>query len=480
MKTRILMIISIAGLVFTGCSLDQKPLTNWTDGAFYETEGQISGLLEGGYIKLENALGAGFMVYGDMRSDLYTYYNQNNVSYLNIMENVITPYNANASWANFYAAIQQANLVIKNAPTMLEDGILDESQFARLMGEAYCLRAYTYFWIVRIWGDAPLVINPSVASDYNSKIRKSTEGELLAQIHSDLGESRKYLSDSGSRTHFTLSASWTISAQVCAWEKDWDGVLEACANVSASTYKLAELYTSDEMVGSLTFKQYIAGSQYASIFNDGKSTESIFELSFSLDDSSDSKLLNGLVYKSEVLRPNKELLAYYKTLKNDDWRYHVNFYDDTKVTKYFIDFDGIATETRNIVLLRYAEIVLLQAEAQLEKAALIGGDDGNALLQQAVAGINTIRKRAGGSSYVLSEIYTMDNIEELRDALAEERKIEFYGEGYRYFDLVRTGKVLEVMEPVNGQDEIGSIKWPVYSTEIVYSNGSIEQNEYYK
>ena len=116
MKTRILLIISIAGLLFTGCSLDQKPQTSWTDGAFYETSGQVEGLLEGAYVKLETALGAGFMVYGDMRSDLYTCYNQNSVVYLNIMENVITPYNANASWANFYAAIQQANLVIKNAP----------------------------------------------------------------------------------------------------------------------------------------------------------------------------------------------------------------------------------------------------------------------------------------------------------------------------------------------------------------------------
>lgn len=480
MKTRILLIISIAGLLFTGCSLDQKPKTSWTDGAFYETSGQVEGLLEGAYVKLETALGAGFMVYGDMRSDLYTCYNQNSVVYLNIMENVITPYNANASWANFYAAIQQANLVIKNAPAMYEAGILDETQFARIIGEAYCLRAFTYFWIVRIWRDAPLVVEPSVASDYNSRIKKSTEGELLSQIHSDLEASRKYLTDSGNRTHFTLSGSWAVSAQVYAWEKNWDGVLEACANVNSKIYELAKLYDENEKVGSLSFMQTIANSQYASIFNDGKSAESIFELSFSLEDSSDSKLLNGLVYQSEVLHPHPELLSHYKTLKNDDWRYYINFYDERKVTKYFIDFTGIANETRNVVLLRYADIVLLKAEAQIEKAALIGGDVGNALLQQAVVGINTIRKRAGGPTYILSATYTVDNIEEIRALIAEERKIEFYGEGYRYFDLMRTGKVTEVMPPINGQEDERSIYWPVYYTEVIYSNGSIEQNEYYK
>ena len=226
--------------------------------------------------------------------------------------------------------------------------------------------------------------------------------------------------------------------------------------------------------------QTIANSQYASIFNDGKSSESIFELSFSLEDSSDSKLLNGLVYQSEVLHPHPELLSHYKTLKNDDWRYYINFYDERKVTKYFIDFTGIANETRNVVLLRYADIVLLKAEAQIEKAALIGGDVGNALLQQAVVGINTIRKRAGGPTYILSATYTVDNIEEIRALIAEERKIEFYGEGYRYFDLMRTGKVTEVMPPINGQEDERSIYWPVYYTEVIYSNGSIEQNEYYK
>ena len=472
--------ISLAWAFLAGCSLDIKPQTNWTDGAFYETDGQVQSLLEGAYVKFENALSVGFMVYGDIRSDLYRCHNENKVDYLNIMENVITPYNTHASWANFYASIQQLNLVIANAPSMFEAGIVDSAQFAKLMGEAYCLRAYNYFWIARVWGDAPIVLKPAVADDYNSRMKKSTQGELLSQVYSDLDKAREYLTDNGSRTHLTLSAAWAIEAQVCAWEKDWDGVLNACAKINDKQYELADLFDSTYSVGDISFMQNVANSEYARIFNEGNSSESIFELSFSLDDSSDSKQLSQLVASSEILRPNDALLEYYKTMNAFDWRYYINFYDNKKVTKYFINYGGIAEETRNIVLLRYAEIILLRAEAQIEKAVIEGGDTGSARIKKAVSDINTIRKRAGGEAYTLPGTYDLDNVDELRNALAEERKIEFYGEGYRYFDLVRTGKVIEVMEPINGHNDERSNVWPVYYTEVIYSNGSIEQNEYYK
>ena len=117
--------ISLAWVSLAGCSLDIKPQTNWSDGAFYETDGQVQSLLEGAYVKFENALSVGFMVYGDIRSDLYRCHNANKVDYLNIMENVITPYNTHASWANFYASpISFANWSESTMPASNIDGAL--------------------------------------------------------------------------------------------------------------------------------------------------------------------------------------------------------------------------------------------------------------------------------------------------------------------------------------------------------------------
>ena len=466
--------------VLWGCSLNQEPETSWTDGAFYETEGQIQALLEGAYVKLENALGVGFMVYGDIRSDLYRCYNTNKVEFLNIMDNVITPYNSYSSWANFYAAIQQANLVLSNAPEMYDQGIIGQDCLNEIMGEAYCLRAFAYFWITRIWGAAPLVLKPAISSDYNARMKRSSEGELLASIHADLEAAYKLLPDDSEKTHFTLSAAWAITAQVCAWEKDWNGVIEACDRIDPQKYELAELYKSGYVIGTTAFMKYIEDSEYARIFNMGGQSESIFELSFSLDDSSDSKLLYGMVGYSETIRPDLELLSEYKMIRNKDWRYFVNFYDDTRVTKYFINYSGLAEDTRNVVLLRMTEIVLLKAEAQIELAVNLGGDEGNKLINDALSAINRIRTRAGGEDNMIEEVYTIDNVEDLKELLAEERKFELYGEGYRFLDLVRTGKVIDVMGPRNNQNDIRSILWPVYYTEMIYSNGSIEQNEYYK
>lgn len=480
MKARIITLILVS-LSIVSCSLNQEPATSWTDSTYYKSEGQIKALVAGGYTRLQAALGTGFMLFGDVRSDLYMLNNQNATEIRDMLNNNITAYNKYSNWNSFFYAIQQANLVIKHAPEMLDGKIISNDVFASVMGQSYAIRAFSYFWIVRIWGDAPILTTPSVSDSYHAEeVRKPAE-DVFTLILDDLKAAREYLSDNGDRTHFTKSAAWALEAQVLAWKKDWDGVLKACANVNASIYKLANLYSPDHSPSDPDFLNYIAGSGYANIFNVGEQPESIFELSYSIDDSSESKNLYKLVANSESLHPSIACLDEYKANRMKDWRYFVNFYDNKKITKYFINFGSAAAETRNVILLRYGEIVLLQAEAYAEKAAILGAEGGAAMLKNSVVALNDIRNRAGGPAYTLDPAaFTLDDIDELRNYIAEERKIELYGEGYRYFDLIRTGKVLERMEPINGQNDMRSVVWPIYYTEILYSNGKLVQNEYYR
>ena len=95
--------------------------------------------------------------------------------------------------------------------------------------------------------------------------------------------------------------------------------------------------------------------------------------------------------------------------------------------------------------------------------------------------VNAIRTRAGGVNLEIDPIdYEDKTLDELKEIVAQERKLELAFEGHRYFDLVRTGKVFEVMEPINGQNDPRSVVWPIHLDEIRDSNGLIEQNEYYK
>ena len=437
---------------------------------------------------MQKALGAGVIIYGEMRSDIHYCNRSSEVDFDNIVNNNITAYNKHASWASFYQIIQQANLVIANANEMVEKGIVANDTAQQVLAEAYAMRAFTYFWIVRIWGEAPLVLQPSIGDKYDSRMKKSSVDDIFDSILNDIEMAKSLISDNGSRTHFTLSSVYALQAQVCTWLKDWEGVLQANSHFFEEDgvtlkdigYSLATLYDSKN---SYTDNNYISNSEYAGIFNVGKSKESIFELGYSIDDNA---LSNSLYNVFDAVRPKGEVKSRYTKNKSIDWRCAINFYGNSpKLTKYFIEFSDYNLETRNVVLLRLGEIVLLQAEAYINliaEAATPAEIDN--LKNKGIEMLNIIRKRAGGEAYLINaESYESEDpemINSLKILVAEERYKELFGEGYRYFDLIRTGTLLEIMGPVNGQYDMLSAVWPIHYNEILYSNGAIEQNVFYR
>lgn len=479
------IIFTLLAITLVSCSLEKRPDTAWGEDDYFKTEGQLKSLLNGGYVCMQKALGAGASIYGEMRADIYYCSRTSAVDFDNIINNNITSYNKYASWASFYQIIQQANLVIAKADEMADQGLVSSDTAKQLVGEAYAMRAFTYFWIVRIWGEAPLALVPSVGDKYDSRMKKSTVEDIFAQILMDIEQAKVLISDSGSRTHFTLSSVFALQAQVCTWLKDWSGVLQANSHFFEedgvtfrnSGYSLAVLYDSKN---SNADNNYISNCEYAGIFNVGKSKESIFELSYAIEDNA---LSNSLFSVFDSVRPTGEVKTRYTKNKGTDWRCAINFYGNSpKLTKYFIEFTDYNSETRNVVLLRLGEMVLLQAEAYVnliptgETAA-----ERNAMKNKAIDLLNIIRARAGGDAYLINPSdYDSEDVDLLRILVADERYKELFGEGYRYFDLVRTGTLLEVMGPVNGQDDMLSAVWPIHYQELLYSNGAIEQNVFYK
>lgn len=468
------------------CSLEMKPDTAWGEMDYYQTQGQLISLVNGGYVCLQKVMGPGAIIYGEMRSDIHYCNRTTSVDYDNIIRNNITAYNRYASWYSFYQVIQQANLVIAHAREMAEKGILLPEEIVEPLGEAYAMRAFTYFWIVRIWGDAPLVLVPSEGEHYDARMKKTSVDAVFAQIKEDIVQAKSRLSDNGSRTHFTLSSMYALEAQVCAWLQDWKGVQAANSHFFDETgvgikpdcgYSLAVLYSPTQ---SSSDNNYIANSEYAALFNVGKSKESIFELSFGIDDNATSYSLYSVF---DSVRPTGATKTRYTQDKSKDWRCAINFYGNSpKLTKYFINFENYNTETRNVVLLRLGEMILLQAEAYanlIQEAATIS--EAEERKNKAIALLNLIRQRAGGEAYQIdASQYSRDDVDPIKILVANERWKELFGEGYRYFDLIRTGTLIEVMQPINGQDDMLSAVWPIHYTDILYSNGSIEQNTYYK
>lgn len=481
MKKIFLLLLAVSFITIS-CDdmLNITPSTSWSGLNFPTEETHLDGLLYGGYEQMQNALASGFLYYGEMRADVF-YINAFNVTNDKIVNNKLEYGMSQASWAGFYQIIKQANLVLEYTPKLLEKNKTTEAKANQLMGEAYCMRALSYFYIIRTWGDAPLVKKPFLTKDDLKSLSRDPVDTILVTIHDDLDKGSKLIpSNKATRTEFTRAAAYTIDAHVYAWEHNYEKVIEKADKVLENTeYSLASLYDPNLDINAANFVANVQSTAYAQIFNVGKTKESIFELAFSIQDGDDSRRLSSFFTSSwPYLRPHNNYCDSFDPL---DWRAIVaNKYNTTgKYTtiKFTIGFNMVE-DSRNIVLYRLADLYLLKAEA----LANIGDTDDNR--KNAMKLVNDIRRRAGGTSMEITEEVFLDRntypYEAFKDLILEERKFELCYEGHRWFDLIRCGKAVEILKNrVNIDLDPAALVWPIYIEEIRRSP-NIEQNEYYK
>lgn len=481
MKNLALHILLAATFMVSSCNiLDIEPTTSWTSTNIPTEESHLQGILYAGYGRLQSALRINFLVYGEMRSEVF-YNNAFNVNIDKVIANRLDNGMSLASWRTFYEAIKQANVVIKFTPELLKDGIVTETSANAIMGQAYALRAYTYFYLVRIWGDVPLVIEPFLSYNDLRDFGREPQERVFQQIHLDLQEAVRLIPVSAtSRTTFTQAAAYAIDAHVFAWEHNYEKVIEQVDHVLNNTnYALTSLYSPSISVNDNDFKEKVQSSEFAKIFNEGRSKESIFELAFSMDDGDDNQYLSSYLSGSfPTVRPNVE---YAETFDDADWRavvaHELASNGLYKVVKFTIGFNS-DVDTRNIVLLRLADLYLLKAEAIVN---LRDTDDDR---KDAMDLVNRIRNRAGGPDFEIPETEFLDrNVftqEYLKGMILEERKFELSYEGHRWFDLIRSGKAVEIVRERAGIEiHPMSLVWPIHIEEVRRGTG-VEQNEYYK
>jgi len=487
----ILMVCCMA--LFASCNdfLDREPLTNWSDSNFFTQESHIKGTLFGGYDMLQGALGANFVMYGDMRADIYKLNDPTRITVEKALNNSLDINASAASWRSFYNVIKQANLVIAHTPDLVTNKKISSANGNDYMGQAYCMRAFAYFWIVRIWGDAPLVLKPYSGGERIVEVRKPQQ-EVIDTIHADLNRALKLISSTNiERVRFTRTAANAIEAQVFAWQHNWPAVITSTNKILNSTsttpivnanYSLVQLYDS-VAAKSLTgdyLTNIMLNTGYSKIFNVGLSAESIFELPFSISDNeNNNSLFSYLGDNYAQVKPRLEFIDEYEI---KDWRQYTNFWGGEKAMKFFNGSFARNIDVRNVILLRLAETVLLKAEALV----YLNDTETDSLrkvsnIKAAMELVNLIRFRAGGKDLMIPETtYSTFSIDQIKDIVLQERKLELAFEGHRFFDLIRTGNVVRVMQPINGQNNPLSFVWPIHLDEIRNSNGLIIQNEYYK
>lgn len=464
----LLLILTIPFLI-TSCNnfIDLDPVSQQNANTFYKDSLEMDQALTAAYNALQSIDqygGDGFSSFMEVTSD--NTWNENVTmgggAYASFDNFIVDPTNIQVqkTWVACYDGIQRCNIVI----TRLEkNDEISEDFKLRKQGEAYFLRALTYFNMVRIWGGVPLITEEVTNVNDAFNHTRSTIEAVYEQIIKDLEFAAKYLPvsyNSSNMGRATKGAAQTLLAKVYLTRNDWQQALSLLNDV-------------------ITSGQYDLLNNFADVFSvDNKNNkESIFEVQF--DKTIEGQGYMGgdpLITGSDVNNlPSANLLKLFEENPDDrkeasvinlgvqGWRLYK--WHDTKGTNNGMGF--------NIIVLRYADVLLMAAETMNE----LGYGQPKALEY-----LNLIRKRSHALEYTNLDL---PNQEAFREAIAKERRLELAFENHRWFDLLRTNKAIEVLNKSNGASIYPiSVKpyqllFPIPQAEIDASGHKLEQNEGY-
>ncbi|MBZ4189141.1 RagB/SusD family nutrient uptake outer membrane protein [Niabella beijingensis] len=411
----------------------------------------------------------------------------------------------NDVWREYYSSIGRIN----SALSVLESGTYDETVKKQLIGEVRFLRGYYYFNLVRIFGGVPKltrVVTPAEQNNDEFQTRASKE-EIYAQIIEDLSYGVENLPEKGAAGAIvgraTKGAAQALLSKVYLYQQNWQGAYDlSLAVINSGKYDLATDYAK-------IFREKAASVSEGGVNN----IESIFEVQTGPNRATDgscnaisknysnfqaprgtfpNQIVAGQSWTGGDLgfglnTPSANLAAAYEA--NDKRRaatiiftgstptvlwdgftipaqpavvgdrynykaYHSPFLESLSCNGLLTDKDN---RPKNIRLMRYAEVLLINAEA----AAHTGKD--------AMTPLAKVRTRAGltTSSATIADIW-------------KERRVELAMEADRFFDLVRTGQAATVMQALGkpfiaGKHEL----FPIPQVQIDFSGGRLKQNPNY-
>jgi hypothetical protein len=410
--------IYILGIIYLlyGCDvLNVEPTDSIPASAAFKDKAGIERGIIGSYSSLQSLsyYGRTYIIFADLAADNLNHPTDATSSdYAEVDNNAILPENSsvNGIWASIYDGINVVNNVIAKVPGIND---MTETEKYEALAELYFLRALNHFNLLNFFGAIPLKITPTVGVS-NLDAGRDPVNVVYSKVIEDLSFSEQYLVASAStKIRASKYAAKALLARVYLYQGNYSQAYEKANDVILN--------------GGYTLLE-----NYSDIFSEDGSAETIFEVDFTeldrnrLAEYNFPKTLNG---RREVA-PSESLLNAYEP--GDDRIATSIAYSGTNA--YANKYNDLKTGTDNVIVLRLAEMYLIRAEAEANKT---GGN-----LTGISDDINLIRSRANLPAT------TANTINELLSAIEKERRAEFAFEGQRWFDLVRTGRAMDILPTV--------------------------------
>ncbi|MEM1126378.1 MAG: RagB/SusD family nutrient uptake outer membrane protein [Bacteroidota bacterium] len=428
--TSVLALVMALGLSACGDSFtDLTPESERNAGNFYDTPGDFQIAINGIYdaLQADGTYGGDYWIIMEMRSD-----NTDQgpdvtglsaaIAALNEFKEIPTSEVVQRVWTDSYVGVARSNTVLAR----LGGVDMPEAQRQQFEGEALFLRSLMYYNLAMAFGNITLILDETTSP--NQAINQVPAGDVFAQIAGDLQRAATLLPASygaGQEGRATAGAARTLLAKVL--------LMQGQRGEAASVLR--------EVVSS---SQYQLLDDYASLWgpSNENNAESIFEVQFQAGGIGEGSpfatlfspiLIAGGAYRN---RPTDDLIAAYE---DGDLRFapslatsYVDPADGETVEDPFIrklesvpfaDFDA----DNNVVVFRYADVLLMLAEALGEGSEAYGL-------------INQVRARAGLAAIDASTPGTFE------EKLLQERRVELAFENHRWFDLRRFNQTSVVVD----------------------------------
>lgn len=435
--------IIVSVLVLLACEdfIDRPPVSNIVKENFYKTQTQFELATIGVYGSLQPLYRHRYIDLTELPSD-----NANCMGNISTTNGEFDGFSVNASnptlsevWINLFNSVQQVNVLLESVPKI---DFVSEKWRDQRIGEAKFVRALSYFNLVRFWGDVPLLME-TIDQDSLYNLIRAPKDSVYKAIIADLEFSTQHLpvSYSGSEIgRATKGAAYALLGKVYLTTHQFDKCVSALDSVIATgAYNLLTKYgdiflpensNNKESVFEIQFKggNFDEGSRW------GTSAHHV-DLSGYFGVSTASSLLPHIDFRNFM---DQTSTRYKETVVRVV--YKTKTYDHIK--KHYMNHVVQNQSEDNWPLIRYADVLLMHAEATNEL---------NGPLPGAIEKVNQIRRRAysldlnGSNKTKDMSLLEYSTKEEFRETIWKERRAEFAYEGHRWFDLVRTGQYITVM-----------------------------------
>jgi len=389
-------------------------------------------------------------------------------------------------YANCYGAIAADNSFLANVGKVLSGSTLNQYK-----GEAFFLRGFNYLWLAQLYGNVPIVTADPYTLSYSTKMAKSPRADVLKRASDDLDSAIAYLPDVAyAAGHAVKATAQGYKVRLLLFEQDYtDAAALASQIIAGGRFSLNSNYPSNfYKPDQKSSPEIMFSTQYQLPTMQHQDVAFAVSLQYWKGELATQDLID----EYESGDPRKTMTFFFPgdgaaqgwpftdnggvaTPGSDSWI--VGYYAVKKwLTPGLANPNYGTLDDNDIVLLRYADIKLMYAEAQNEA---VGADA--SVYQQ----VNEVRARPGVNMAPLAAGLTQD---QMRQKIRHERRVEFAMEGLRYFDLRRWGIATQKLNGFHPNPVTPQVTyvykdayqyWPIPQTEIDRNKPELVQNDGY-